>query len=176
MTDSQALDWCNERISHLETAITSHRDQKADDRCWLDDSTLYAVLNDGNLGDHRIGDSEAMLANCQRFIKNRCEGGGPWKSYAELEADNIKLRDERDAAIKCLGEQARDSGVRIGKLESNQASLVLFTTHRFNCPARKYDDIANVWGACDCGLSEVLRAVSASMIYPAWFNTKFKGG
>lgn len=74
----------SERISQLENAIKTHRSQKADDRCIEDDDRLYEVLGDGIKCDRRVGCKEDMLKNCQRFIENRCEGGG-WPSYAQLE-------------------------------------------------------------------------------------------
>jgi hypothetical protein len=83
------------RVSQLEAAIRTHRDQHADDRCWLDDQELYKVLNDGNLGDNRVGNKEEMLKNCSRYLDKRCSGGN-WKSYAELEAENAKLRKQLD--------------------------------------------------------------------------------
>jgi len=45
----------------LRDAIKKHRDQRGDDRCWLDDRELYAVLGDGDLGDNHVGDKAAML-------------------------------------------------------------------------------------------------------------------
>jgi hypothetical protein len=68
----------------LRAAIVKHRSQKADDRCIEDDDELYAALGDGIKCDRRVGDKDAMLANCARFIENRCEGGG-WPTYAQLE-------------------------------------------------------------------------------------------
>jgi hypothetical protein len=76
------------RVAELESAIRNHRDQKGDDRCWMDDQSLYAVLKDGNLGDNTVGDQAKMLKNCERYVHLRCQGGGGWKSYAELEAAN----------------------------------------------------------------------------------------
>src|SRR5688572_13381619 len=81
------------RIAALESAIRNHRDQKADDRCIEDDDRLYEALGDGIKCDRRVGSKTEMLANCQRFINNRCETGGPWKSYAELEAELAALRE-----------------------------------------------------------------------------------
>jgi hypothetical protein len=75
-----------EKIKILHDAIKKHRDQKSDDRCWMDDQELYAVLNDGNLGDNHVGDIEQMRHNCNRFLENRCTGG-KWKTYAELEKE-----------------------------------------------------------------------------------------
>lgn len=68
----------------LRSAIVTHHSQKADDHCIEDDDALYAAA--GLLPcDRRVGDKAAMLANCQRFIERRCEGGG-WPTYAEMEA------------------------------------------------------------------------------------------
>ena len=79
-------------IIALRLAIEKHRSQKADDRCIEDDDELYAALGDGIRCDRRVGCKDAMLKNCERFISQRCEGGGPWPSYADLEAENKELR------------------------------------------------------------------------------------
>lgn len=76
-----------EETARLKNAIKMHRAQRADDRCIEDDDRLYEALGDGIKCDRRIGNPELMLANCKRFIRNRCEAGGPWKSYQELEAE-----------------------------------------------------------------------------------------
>lgn len=72
------------RVKQLESAIRTHRSQKADDRCIEDDDRLYESLGDGIKCDRRVGDQCAMLENCKRFIQNRTEGGG-WPTYAELD-------------------------------------------------------------------------------------------
>ena len=74
----------------LTAAIVTHHAQKADDRCIEDDDRLYAAAGLPPC-DRRVGDKVAMLANCQRFIERRCEGGG-WPSYAELEAERDKWK------------------------------------------------------------------------------------
>lgn len=88
------------RIAELTAAIKHHRDQKEDDRCWMDDHQLYSVLGDGILGDNRIGDPIAMLQSCCKFIQNRCQPGGTWVSRAELEKQNKELQDEVDRLRK----------------------------------------------------------------------------
>lgn len=80
-------------VKRLHQAIAEHHAQKADDRCIEDDDRLYAAAGLPPC-DRRVGDPVAMLTNCARFIANRCEAGGPWKSYAELEAENGRLRAE----------------------------------------------------------------------------------
>lgn len=83
------------QAEEMRKAIIAHRSQKADDRCIEDDDRLYEVLGDGIKCDRRVGSHQEMLANCRRFIENRCERGG-WKSYVELEADLAAAREERE--------------------------------------------------------------------------------
>lgn len=86
-------------LEKLREAVKKHHDQRADDRCFLDDAELYAAAGLES-ADVRVGDKDAMLENCKRFLAQRCEGGGPWKSYAELEAENAHLRASLDAALE----------------------------------------------------------------------------
>lgn len=109
------LEQCK-RIEELENAIRNHRDQKADDRCWLDDQELYKVLNDGYLGDNTVGDKKAMLKNCERYLENRCSYGN-WRTYAELEAENNRLREENE---RLHDSQPRDGGLDETLQENNQ--------------------------------------------------------
>jgi len=81
---ANSIESLRDEVLKLRQAIETHRKQKADDRCIEDDDRLYEVLQDGIKCDRRVGSKEAMLHNCQRFIENRCEGGG-WPTYAELE-------------------------------------------------------------------------------------------
>lgn len=80
------------RYYELYEAIREHRDQHGDDRCWMDDQKLYAVLKDDNLGDNRTPPKEKMLQTCSRYIDSRCQPTADWKSYEELEDDNLRLR------------------------------------------------------------------------------------
>ncbi len=81
------------RIKQLEDAIREHRRQKADDRCIEDDDNLYAVLGDGIKCDRSVGNKFEKARNCLRFIENRCQEGGPWKSYIELEKEVRRMRE-----------------------------------------------------------------------------------
>lgn len=85
-------------VERLRQAITQHHAQKADDRCHFDDDVLYAAAGLPPV-DRRVGDKAAMLANCERFLEQRCEGGGPWKSYAELEAELAQLREVTETTM-----------------------------------------------------------------------------
>ncbi len=97
----------------LRDAIIAHRSQRADDRCVEDDDRLYEVLGDGIKCDRRVGCQLDMIGNCVRFVKNRTEEGGPWVSYAELEAANAELMEQNtelqsrlnDATAKLTDEQ-----------------------------------------------------------------------
>lgn len=86
------------KFNNLLSAITEHHAQKADDLCWKDDDRLYAAAGLPPR-DNRINSEEEQLAQCQRFIKNRCQGGGNWKSYVDLESKlAIAMSDCADAA------------------------------------------------------------------------------
>lgn len=87
------------RVLELEAAIKIHHAQKADDRCIEDDDLLYAAAGLPPC-NRRVGDKVAMLHNCERFIQNRCGGGG-WPNYVDLEAE---LQKEREAHLAALVE------------------------------------------------------------------------
>lgn len=78
-----------ELADRLLKAIKEHHDQKADDRCWMDDDKLYTVAALPTV-DRRVGDKFEMAKNCLRFIERRCEGG-VWPSYTELET---RIKDQ----------------------------------------------------------------------------------
>ena len=81
------------RVEQLEAAIRKHHEQHADDLCWMDDDELYAAA--GLPARHAtVGDPKAMLRNCKRFIRQRCQGAGDWPTYADLEA-RIKELESR---------------------------------------------------------------------------------
>lgn len=87
-------------LGTLKEAIAEHHRQKADDRCIEDDDRLYASAGLPPC-DRRVGDKDAMLANCARFIDRRCEGG-KWPSYAELESELAAAVAERDELREAL--------------------------------------------------------------------------
>ena len=99
----------------LKTAIRKHRDQRGDDRCWMDDDELYRVLNEP-LFDRPMPSPDKMLKNCEKFISLRTKPGsktddtsasGRWVSRAELEEQraafervNDLVRKIRDLCVK----------------------------------------------------------------------------
>jgi hypothetical protein len=98
----EALDSALARAERAEAAIRKHHDRHADDLCWMDDNELYAAIGLPPR-EPTVGDPAAMLANCQRYIAQRCKPGGDWKSYAELEA---RLA-ECEAEVRELREQLK---------------------------------------------------------------------
>lgn len=80
-------DTLKSRIAELEAAIRSHRDQRGDDRCWMDDETLYTVLPEGYTPPVR--DSSVELERCQKYITCRhnpaTEYVSPQRRIEELE-------------------------------------------------------------------------------------------
>jgi len=71
----------------LANAIRKHRDQKGDDRCWMDDEELYRLLPEGYEAPKR--DSCVELKLCEKFIATRhnpnTEYVSPERRIEELE-------------------------------------------------------------------------------------------
>lgn len=81
-------------VELLQAAIRTHRDQRGDDRCWLDDDTLYAVLPEGYTPPAR--DACVELADCEKFIATRHNPGttyvSPQRRIEELETETKQLK------------------------------------------------------------------------------------
>ena len=59
-------------IKRLQDGIRYHRDQKGDDRCWVDDLRLYELLPEGPAGyDSTLPPEDVFLENCKRFCRSR---------------------------------------------------------------------------------------------------------
>lgn len=84
------------RVAFLEAAIRKHRDQRGDDRCWLDDEDLYRLLPEGYATPER--DVLVEVANCLQFLRcrrnPRTEYVSPQRRIEELEAEVQRLRQE----------------------------------------------------------------------------------
>lgn len=84
-----------EYAKSLESAIRKHRDQRGDDRCWMDDEELYRSLPEGYTVPAR--DSSVELAACERFIQCRHNPGveyvSPQRRIEELEAVIARVRE-----------------------------------------------------------------------------------
>lgn len=84
----------NRRVRELEGAIRRHRDQRGDDRCWLDDEQLYRALPEGYTPPER--DAKVELSLCEKYIACRhnpaTEYVSPQRRIEELEAEVEDLR------------------------------------------------------------------------------------
>ena len=101
-----------DRASKLEAAIRKHRDQKGDDRCFLDDFELYAVLGEP-MPDPQYCPPEEMLENCKRFIQSRQGAGEYISSQRRIEKLESELQqsanriDQLIAAVRGFEEEKR---------------------------------------------------------------------
>jgi uncharacterized small protein (DUF1192 family) len=96
------LAWCVAEIERLQAGIRHHRDQKGDDRCWLDDLDLYDLLPEGHVDpDLSLPPKAEFLRSCERYWEQRCpfnKAGHitrPGLTIAQLEAEIERLRAER---------------------------------------------------------------------------------
>jgi hypothetical protein len=70
--ENMSPDLLKEEIRRLRDVIRYHRDQKGDDRCWVDDLRLYEILPEGAVGlDTTLPTEEVFLENCKRFCRSR---------------------------------------------------------------------------------------------------------
>lgn len=81
---------CREQLGKLLAVIHDVHQQIADDICWMDIDRIFTAAGLA-VPDRRVGDPQAMLVNCQRFVSTLCQGG-KWRSYVELEQENQELR------------------------------------------------------------------------------------
>ncbi len=58
-------------ILRLRNAIRYHRDQKGDDRCWLDDDWLWSLLPGGAEPPKTLPSYEEMMSRCGAFYRDR---------------------------------------------------------------------------------------------------------
>lgn len=128
------------RVFELEEAIRKHRDQKGDDRCWLDDQELYSVLGE-TIPDTAgiLPSKEVFLGNCEKYFQCRKKSEvpdqnpvqGQWIAREELELMEMRIRDKvasllRREAVKLLFFGQMDEGEllnKIGKKISSSISL-----------------------------------------------------
>lgn len=68
MTDDLADAY--QRIKELEAAIKKHRDQRGDDRCWVDDQELYKMVGDEK-ANTALPPKEIFMENCAKFHASR---------------------------------------------------------------------------------------------------------
>ena len=89
-------------VRRLRVAIRDHRGQRGDDRCWLDDMALYAMLPDGppDPSITALPPEGEFLANCARYHARRqapsigpADGPqGRWVTRAEVDRFDHGMR------------------------------------------------------------------------------------
>ena len=80
-------------VIRLRKAIRIHRDQRLDDRCWMDDYQLYEILPEGidpSFVDLRLLSKEVMKKNCDRFIECRTISLTPDEAMTKYKAKREK--------------------------------------------------------------------------------------
>ncbi|HEU4402033.1 MAG TPA: hypothetical protein VFT43_07995 [Candidatus Polarisedimenticolia bacterium] len=58
-------------VLRLRQGIRQHRDERGDDRCWLDDQRLYSLLPDKKAAITTLPPKDVFLKSCERFWKTR---------------------------------------------------------------------------------------------------------
>lgn len=108
----RAVAWALRRIDQLESAIRTHRSQKADDRCIEDDDRLYEALGDGIKCDRRIGyDANKLMQSviaclARHTAKDPMRGVPLWAvvmdftGYGSTSASEICRQFGFDASVK----------------------------------------------------------------------------
>ena len=82
------------RVNELEAAIRKHRDERGDDRCWMDDLELYDHLPEGvGNADLRLAPPEEQLANCRKFVE--CRHHGTEYRSPEREIEQLRAKIEQ---------------------------------------------------------------------------------
>ena len=68
---SMTRDRLEAEASRLRAGIRQHRDERGDDRCWLDDQRLYALLPETVNAVTKLPPREVFLKSCERFWRTR---------------------------------------------------------------------------------------------------------
>lgn len=85
----------SEEIEDLRNAIRKHRDQKNDDRCWMDDEELYAVLPEKTPTNTALTPKPVFLESCRRF----CEHFWNARQKPEEKKTIVPVFDQTDLAM-----------------------------------------------------------------------------
>ena len=116
-TDLKQLDQLALRneIVKMRKALRYHRDQKGDDRCWLDDDLLYELMPE--TPPSTLLPSPAFMERCQRFHEARqCPEQVVNNASCTLDTDeDLALMDDRQFLPEALRLRAairehRDAG------------------------------------------------------------------
>jgi hypothetical protein len=139
----------------LKAAIRKHRDQKSDDRCWLDDVNLYRVLGGQEWDDYRsdLPPKCEFLESCARFWEQR-------QRPVDLKAA------EYDESVPMTIRQLEDE---VTRLRAACQSALDLSDHADGCgwfdiPINDLngstESLARQYAACDCHKKECRAALS----------------
>lgn len=124
----------SDRVHRILEEIKRLHSRHGDDLCWMP-GELDKLFELAELPkqDRRVGDKFAMLKNCVRYVE--ClEEGGPWRTYAELEAVLRQLAD--DCLLKYIADGKCQCDHEVGfYCESCHANGILAYIRRVIPPA-----------------------------------------
>lgn len=100
-----SIGYLTNECRRLRNAIRLHRDQRGDDRCWMDDQALYDVLPEKVKGNAQSSPEE-MLTQCKKFIERR---HNPTQEYLSPVAIIKKRIEEIDKLINDIQATPMDS-------------------------------------------------------------------
>lgn len=60
-------------VLRLYAGIRAHRDEQEQNRCYLDDERLYALLPEGVPPRSFLTDKQTFLSGCERYYELRCK-------------------------------------------------------------------------------------------------------
>lgn len=96
------------RIIELEAGIRNHRDQRGDDRCWLDDKKLYELV--GGAANTALPDEVQFLSNCARYHASRQD---PRDKYVTVEEERLKAVVDFSEMVKTHHDKTVMEAVRL---------------------------------------------------------------
>ena len=84
-------------VDDYKEAIRQHRDERGDDRCWIDDKKLYNRTIGAGQVNTALPPFEEMMNNCKRFFSSRQDPEHVYVTVAEqidpLKREIVVLKD-----------------------------------------------------------------------------------
>lgn len=111
-------------LERIIGCIRKHRDQKFDDRCWLDDIELYKETLPEGVGeaDLRLLSPCEMMANCVKYIQHRHDPNVPYvSSQREIERLEARVKELEKEVLEEFY-RGRKSGYRSGYRDASDGA------------------------------------------------------
>lgn len=157
----------NDLAEKLATAIRKHRDQKGDDRCYLDDYELYAALPEGFTPPPY--DTCIELENCKKYIASRQDPNvhyiSPQREIEKLEAIIGQLRQ----MLKVVGGQ--HSGKEMD--DADQDTINRLIEKNASTPIAPSAPVRLPPGLADADLQADLAKTQSLDYYNQWAREQF---